>query len=328
MIGYMKPVKKTFSKEDRNIYQAIYCGLCRCLKYEYGFTGMAILEYEIVDMLLLIGAMAPEPFPLMNMSCSLTPVLWRKMAGTNEDAFHAAAGVTICAAALESMDNLRDSDKWYERLISKLIDPKARRMMTMFRPEFLELQALYDRFMEIEDRAKAGDPTATFEMLTEASGAIIAKAAAIIGVYANCGQLKELQEIMDLWGRWIYVIDAADDYKGDLREGAFNPLFLPDRPASVAEYLKDLEDRANAVLDRTLIRNYESAIDSLFRQQLPRRREIVLEKCNITKIEGDHRESSIQSENRSDPGDRPGAAEPAAAVCPEPAAGLRDPELL
>lgn len=324
----MKPVKKVFSEEDRIIYQSLYCGLCRCLKYEYGLTGMAVLNYEVVNALLLAGAMAQEPYACMTMSCSLTPLYWRKMAGINEESFRAAAAVTICAAALESQDNLHDSNRWYDRLLNMLIEPKAKRMTNAYRPEFLELKELYDRYMALERRAAERDPAVTFRMLAGASGDIIGKAAAIIGVHGGCGQLKELHDIMQLWGQWIYLIDAADDYRDDLRSGSFNPLCLPDRPDSIRACLEALEAQANAILDQALIRNYRSAVHSMFRVQLPRRRELVLEKQYISKTEGDQREPSIQPEDQSDSGNRTCAAEPTASVCTESASGLCNTELL
>lgn len=302
MIGYMKPVKNTFPKEDRSLYQSLYCGLCRCLKHDYGFTGMAALNYMAVNTLLLTGAMAPEPYSMMVKSCSVSPFYWRKMAGTWEESFRAAAAVTIAAAALEIEDNLHDAGKWYHRLLHSLLSPKARHMMRRYEPEFLDLKDAYDRFMDLENRARAGDPDVTFDMLMEASGIIIARAAVTIGVYAHCQQLKELCDIMDLWGRWTYLLDAADDHAEDLASGQFNPLSLPDRPEDIRAGLEELENRANAILDQAVIRNYASAVHSLFRIQLPRRRELVLSKINMTEIEGNCNESSVPSENRSDSG--------------------------
>lgn len=297
MIGYMKPVKKTFTREDHSVYQSLYCGLCRCLKYEYGFTGIAALNYEAVNTLLLIGALNPDPFPLLTMSCSVTPLYWRKMAGVNEEAFHAAAAVTIAAAALEIQDNLADSNKWYDRLLHTLVTPKARHMMSLYEPEFLELKETHNAFMALENRAMAKDPDISFHMLMEASGAIIAKAAAIIGIRAGCQQLKELYDMMNLWGQWIYLLDAADDYADDLRGGQFNPLSLSDRPSLIRPILNKLELQANAILDELVLRNYPSAVHTLFQTHLPKRRELILSKINMLEIEGNHHESSIHSKN-------------------------------
>lgn len=293
MIGYMKPVKKLFSKGERELYQSIYCGLCRCLKYEYGYTGMATLNYEVVNTLLVVGAMEPLPYEEMVMCCSITPFLWRPMAGVNHAAFHGAAAVTIAAAELEIQDNLHDSNKWYDRLLHALINPKAQKAMEVYRADIEQLKQLYTRFMELETKASAGDPDVTFQMLTDASGDIIAEAARIIGVHAGCPQLSELYRMMHLWGQWIYLIDAVDDYGSDQRTGRFNPLFLKDKPSSISGVLENIEQQAKTVLDEMFLRNYETVVRALFQRHIPHRRSLILSKANTVEIEGDHHESSI-----------------------------------
>ena len=297
MIGYMKPVKKMFSKEDRDLYQSIYCGLCRCLKYEYGYTGMATLNYEVVNTLLLVGAMDPSPFPQTVQSCSITPFYWRSMAGVNQAAFQAAAAVSITAAALEIQDNLYDSNKWYDRLIHSLINPKAEKTMQLFRADIESLRESYERFMFLESKAAAGDPSITFQMLTNASGDIIANAACVIGVHAGCQQLKDLFDVMHLWGQWIYLVDAIDDHDDDKRVGYFNPLFLADKPNSVFTLLEDIENHANSIIEGLVLRNYCSVVHALFRIHIPHRRRAILGKVNIVEIEGNRHDSSIQLEN-------------------------------
>ena len=297
MIGYMKPVKKMFSKEDRDLYQSLYCGLCRCLKYEYGYTGMATLNYEVVNALLLIGATELSPYPQTLQSCSITPFYWRHMAGVNQAAFQAAAAVTITAAAMEIQDNLYDSNKWYDRLIYSLISPKAEKTIQIYRNDMEALRESYNQFMSLESKAANGDSNISFQMLTNASGDIIAKAACIIGVHAGCQQLRELYEVMHLWGQWIYLVDAVDDYYADKRDGHFNPLFLAEKPDSISGFLKNIEHEANCAIDRMVLRNYESVVHALFSAHFPHRRRLILSKVNKAEIEGNHYETSIQFKN-------------------------------
>lgn len=286
MIGYMKPLKGAFSKEDQDLYRSFYCGLCRTLKYEYGVTSMAALNYELVSVLLLLAAMAPEPSRLTSRSCSMTPLYWRKMAGENDGGFYGAASVTVIAAFLELQDNLHDSGRWYDRLLAAVAKPSARRVQQRHQLQWQELQDLYDAFMVLEQRAAGGDPGVTFQMLMDANGVLIGTAASIIGSFASCQQLQPVYEIMNLWGQWLYLLDAADDYEDDRCKGHFNPLSLSDRPEDLAKALADIEEKANACLDGAPILHYRTLLDSLFRVQMPRRREIVLEKSGMTAVSG------------------------------------------
>jgi hypothetical protein len=297
MIGYMKPVKKLFTKEERDVYQSIYCGLCRCLKYEYGYTGMATLNYEIVNMLMVVGAMQPEPYREAVMCCSISPLLWRPMAVMDQDAFCAAAAVSIAAADLEIQDNIHDSNKWYDRLLHTLIDPKAKKAMKCYRAELEQLRQQYARFMELESRAAADDPDITFQMLMDASGDIIAEAADIVGIHAGCSQLGELHSMMHLWGQWIYLIDAVDDYDSDRADGSFNPLFLSDKPTSTALVLETIELHAKTVMDEMFLRNYETVVSALFQKHIPYRRNLIFNKVKTIQTEGEQDDTPIYTES-------------------------------
>ena len=55
-------------------------------------------------------------------------------------------------------------------------------------------------------------------------------------------------------GRWVYIIDAADDLEKDLREGAFNPFIVTKQLQSNCspERLKEVKAEANQILNATL----------------------------------------------------------------------------
>ncbi len=298
MVGYMKPSKKNFSESDRVLYQSIYCGLCRSLKYEYGLTGIAVLNYELVNTLLLIGAMAQSPYPQMHMSCSITPLCWRSMSGVDLETFRAAAAVSVTVAAMELQDDLRDRDKGNRSaVLHSILSPKTHRIPVAYQEELEHLEKQYLLFQSLESRAASGDPDVTFSMLTDACGVIFAQAACIIGVHADCQQLNELYDLMFWWGQWVYLLDAVEDYEADKQKGAFNPLFLPDSPDSVMTLLKEIEAHAISVMEGLSFRNYESIIQNLFRIQLPQRSDQILSNANLSEIEGPYHDPSIQLEN-------------------------------
>lgn len=299
MVGYMKPSKKNFSESDNALYQSIYCGLCRCMKYEYGFIGMTVLNYELVNTLLLIGAMAQSPYPQTIMSCSLTPFYWRSMAGVDQEAFRAAAAVSITAAVMETQDDLRDNDKGKRSasLLHSLISPKTQKIPAAYKEELEHLEKQHLFFQSLESRAISGDPDVTFSMLTDACGEIFAQAACIVGFHAGCQQLKELYDLMFLWGQWIYLLDAVEDYAADKQKGTFNPLFLQDRPSSITAFLKEIEVHAVSVMEELPFRNYESIVHTLFRTQLPHRSNQIISTANLSEIEGSCHDQSIQLKN-------------------------------
>ena len=53
MFGYINVNRKELSKEDEEIYQAYYCGLCRQLKDTAGVKGQMLLNYDMAFLILL-----------------------------------------------------------------------------------------------------------------------------------------------------------------------------------------------------------------------------------------------------------------------------------
>ncbi len=294
MIGYMRPVKSEFSKADRQLYQSIYCGLCRCLKYEYRLTGVVTLNYEMVDVLLLLGALADEEYEMMPMTCSLTPLLWKRMSGINQNSFSCAAGMSIALTELKLQDNLTDGNRWIDRTAHRLMAANTLQTHQRYASHIGALQDAYNRFMDLENQAKCGNSQITFDSLMDSSGRIAAHAAHIVGLHANCAYLPQLFDIAHLWGKWVYLLDALDDWGEDQEKHRFNPLRLSDRPTSPEQALMELEAQANAVLDQLPLRRYESAVHSLFHIQLPKRRQLLLEKRKATlNTEGETIDTSV-----------------------------------
>lgn len=274
MIGYMKPQKEGFSKEDQSLYRSVYCGLCRCLRYGYDLTGTLALNYELTNALLLLGACAPEPYPLTTQSCSLTPLYWRPMAGMDQDCFHVAAGLTVTLAALEIRDNVLDNDRWIDHCLDRIFSPKNKRVSSRMYAEHSALCQVYEQYMALENKARKPIPDASFQSLVSASGAMAAECTRIIARHSACppDQQTAVCHIMELWGEWIYLIDAVDDYQEDLKNGRFNPLLLPDHPDSIEDHLCSIEDRANSLLSSLKLNHYATAVRALFCSQLPNRR--------------------------------------------------------
>ena len=48
MFGYIKPLKAELKVKEWEVYQGIYCGLCKQLASRYGLFARMTLNYEFV----------------------------------------------------------------------------------------------------------------------------------------------------------------------------------------------------------------------------------------------------------------------------------------
>ena len=271
----MNPDKKNLSRKHREIYNRYYCGLCRSLRRSYGITSAIILNYEIVNTLILSEAISLVPFRLMKMSCSFSPVVWINMCTSDNKALETAARVSIILAELEAKDNLVDSNGIKDKLISKFVDSKFNKISAVFLDEYELIKKLYDDYMVLETEAKNGNSGITCEELTVSCGKIAGGVAEIIADVADYDTLELLKRIMCFWGEWTYLMDAVDDYESDKKKGEFNPLFLESRPEHVNDILEQAENRANHLMDNLKFVRNGDLIETLFKQQFPKMRKKV-----------------------------------------------------
>ncbi len=283
MIGYMRPFKRQMTRQERFHYNRMYCGMCRCLRYLYGITASVMVNYELVDMLLLLEAVQEEPFVSAKMSCSLTPLMWMEMCTVQNPAIAAAARIAVLAADWEVRDNLLDAPvpSWKDKLLAGFTGPKAQKALKAFTGDYDYLKPFYDSYMALERSAQQDGHTVSFSRLTEACGQLGGAAMTILTAEEHCPQAETLRQIACLWGEWVYLTDAVDDYEKDVRSGAFNPLRLPEAPKDMEAFLREKERQANLLLSLLPLHRHEALLEHLTQKSMAQVRKSVFSRSTF-----------------------------------------------
>ena len=214
MFGYILTNPEMLPKERQERFRAFYCGLCRTLKAKYGLIGTTALSFDMAFLALLLNALYEPgeaegterclPHPLRPHGYIETPVL------------EYAADMNVALSYYKFMDNWRDD----RSLLSAAEAAMLRRAFDGVRKGHPDKCAAIEQWLrEIEriesERLEAVDPpvNATGEMLGE------------LFVYRPGDVWAEaLRGVGDGLGRFIYMMDAYDDLREDLRKGSYNPL--------------------------------------------------------------------------------------------------------
>ena len=215
MTGYVRPCKARLSESAWDTYRAAYCGVCRALGRRYGPAYRFLLSYDLVFYALLI---AREPFEERFGRCAVRPSK-RRIASPNP-ALDAAADATVLLACGQLRDHAADSGFWgraashiglsamktaYRKAAGRL--PQAARAMD---EQLIRLAEL-----ERERTPSLDRPADTFSTML----------AALADDRVDSGPRRRVcRETLRHLGRWIYLIDAADDFSGDVERGLYNPL--------------------------------------------------------------------------------------------------------
>lgn len=276
MIGYMKPLKNELKQEQGRIYQALYCGLCRNLNYEYGLRGTFLINYEIVDVLLIIEAMLVEKPSAINKSCSITPFIWKKMIGYDDALFKLGAAISVIVISFELKDNIIDDGKTRDKVLYSLLKKAIEKVKFMYPDEWSAIEKTYDDYMLIE-RDVQRDNSGFYSILSSC-GEITRKIGEILGSSLSKQYANSIGILMYYWGQWIYLLDAIDDFEEDCKKNTFNPLKLSDRAYDLLELLQELEGNIIDIVEGFPFQRYEDLIFTLFGEHFSKKRRLVCQK--------------------------------------------------
>lgn len=219
MFGYVKPRKSELLVREYEFYRATYCGVCRAMKRHTGMLSNVTLSYDSVFLALVRMLYIPDAdFLAENKRCIAHPLTKRPMLKENEALEYTARAFAILAYH-KTRDDLYD-EGFDKRLALCAVRPIV--ALASARAELGELSALVteklDKIRAIEDEAlpSVDEPATLFgELLGE------------IFAYG----LSERERTAPYYtgyhlGRFIYAIDAAEDYERDRETGSYNPYVL------------------------------------------------------------------------------------------------------
>jgi len=235
MFGYVRPLRPELKCKDLDLYQATYCGLCRCLRRRCGLTAPLTLTYDCTFLALLLWEPERDFVPVRG-RCVGDPLLKRAMC-PDSPALDRAADVGVILAWWKLQDAVRDDGFW-EGLPARAARPLlwgAYRRASGRLPDFDDtVRACLEELTRLEgEDCPSIDRTAdTFARLLQAAAPGDGPRGRIFGL------------LLYHLGRWIYLADARDDLAEDMARGRYNPVSARFGPEGDDEALALTMDRS------------------------------------------------------------------------------------
>ena len=227
MFGYLRPLKPELKISEFQTYNAVYCGFCRAL----GASGKLLrltLSYDFTFFCLLSLAVKEDFCGFETCRCPVK-LFTKKACVKQNESLEYACDLAILMLYGKLKDNIDDKDKAFiSRLALLYLLPRYKKASKRRKNENKALLDYLSAQAECEKEKSGIDacahPTAIllssfFENLSEDSE-----------------QKENLARLGYVLGRWVYVLDAADDLEKDLRKGSFNP-FISENNLSKEEIL-------------------------------------------------------------------------------------------
>lgn len=242
LFGYVKVDRANLLGKEYDTYKSIYCALCRELGREYSVFARFILSYDCTFYAMLILSIADEPPTFYAARCRFNPLKKCAYAKTDSKALSLAAALSVSSAYYKLKDNLMDSP-WYKRIGYRLIQPffaSWRRKCLKKYPRIVEiLKTMLDEQIKAE-----ADPGCCLDMAADPTAKMLSSVCGLIPDEVKLSTKEPTENVKRIlstfgyfFGRWIYLIDAADDYEDDRKHGNFNAFALRDSSEDIADHL-------------------------------------------------------------------------------------------
>ena len=218
MFGYVRPPLEDLPPEDTERFRQAYCGLCHTLARRHGLAARFILNYDFTFLAILLSQR--ETAPVACARCPASP-LRRRPYLEADAAMELAADESVILAYWQLRDGVADHGFWkglMYRLLSRLLR-RAYPRAAAARPEFDRNTRLQlDKLARLEmEQTPALDPAA------DAFAVLLGAAAEEVD---DPIRRRVLGQLLYHLGRWVYLIDAADDLQKDAASGNYNPVAL------------------------------------------------------------------------------------------------------
>ena len=216
MFGYIRPAAQQLSAAENERFRGAYCGLCHTLERRYGFAARFMLNFDFTFLAILLSL--GTAVSCSNRRCVVHPC---KGCGAMDAsaALDAAADHSVVLAWWQLRDHIADHGFFagLKYRLAALFARPAYRKARGFVPAFDE--AVQRHLRDLGERE--AERCASLDAAAEPFAALLAEIAA---VEPDKTKRRVFEQIFYHLGRWIYLIDAADDFGQDAKSGNYNPL--------------------------------------------------------------------------------------------------------
>lgn len=228
MFGYVRYDMPNLYIKDFMLYKALYCGLCKGIGVSCGQAARMGLTYDVAFLSALLHNIAGIDIKVEKSHCFEHAIRKRPIAAVDPLTEELGAlNTVLCYYKLS--DDVADGGRGRGRRLW------FRRGFKRAKKKYSELVKIVDGFMKEQDalekkRTPSPDMAAdaTANMMRALSDYFLKDKA----TEATAGLFYEL-------GKWVYLIDALDDYDKDKKKKRYNPFVLSYQNESKEELLKE-----------------------------------------------------------------------------------------
>lgn len=278
MFGYVVVNKPELKIREFDEYRGFYCGLCHSLKERYGRSGQITLNYDLNFLAILLTALY-EPETKKDFARCIIHPLSKHLEYHNEYIDY-CADMTILLSYYKCLDDWNDERKWISRAEMQLLNKKVADLRDKYPKQAQCVQEELDKISQFEKNNEKDIDT-----VANATGRMMGT----IFCYKDDEWKKTLYEIGFYLGKYIYLIDAWEDVRKDIKTGNFNLFKEKAQEKTFHDDVYDLLEMmmadCTAAFETLPIFDYRDILRNILYSGVWTKRELILKKMEETKDE-------------------------------------------
>ena len=215
MFGYVRTDTPYLYMKDMELYRAMYCGVCKGIGASSGTIARMGLSYDVTFLSVLLHNILGLDVKIEKQHCLTHCIRVKQMAEVDELTKQLGA-LNTELVYYKYTDDVADGDK-------------GRGKRLWFVAGHKRVQRAYPQLAGIvrDNLARQGkveaEQTASLDISADATATMLAE---LSDYFLGEKKSEYTRELFYLLGKWIYLIDALDDFDKDKKKGAYNPFAL------------------------------------------------------------------------------------------------------
>ena len=217
MFGYVAANVRELNPEQTQRYNSVYCGICRQIRLRASSVSRLGLRYDMAFLALLHMSLYEPEETSGNRACGIHPL--RPRPWVENQSIQYAADMNVALAYYKALDDWNDDKKLTAKIMSGVFGKHVAQIVEQY-PR--QCAAIRDNIRQLEalEAAHCANPDEPANCFGRLMGELL--------VYQEDLWAPTLRKMGMALGRFIYLADAAMDYRRDKRKKKYNPYLAMD----------------------------------------------------------------------------------------------------
>lgn len=212
MFGYVMANIRELDKATRIRYGSVYCGICHSIRDSASNRARMMLSYDMAFLAILLSSLyEPEEKCLPN-RCLIHPCTKRPR--VDSEYVRYAADMNVALGYYKCRDDENDEGKRSARVMAGILEKDMPKLREKWPRQCDAIEKCLQRLSALEQE-NCPNPDAPAGCFGELMGELL--------VYREDLWASTLREMGKALGRYIYLADAATDYRRDTKKSQYNP---------------------------------------------------------------------------------------------------------